>query len=121
MKGMRWRAAILQCKKCGWYSGWKARRNRGVKTIDTLCSVCNSRLRHTPSPDEGQAGWGSYRPGRGAHNRGSSVSRAWRARPSTVKKEARDMNKARQRAQAERDGFDLSAVEMKGGGSDESE
>jgi hypothetical protein len=56
MKGMRWRAAILQCKKCGWYSGWKARRNRGVKTIDTLCSVCNSRLRHTPSPDEGQAG-----------------------------------------------------------------
>jgi hypothetical protein len=31
------------------------------------------------------------------------------------------MNKARQRAQAERDGFDLSAVEMKGGGSDESE
>ena len=60
---MRYKRALINCRRCGKWSGWISRTKGGVKTIDTRCSCCGARLRHTEQRDN-----------RGAHNRTTSVS-----------------------------------------------
>lgn len=72
---MRYKRALIQCCRCGKWSGWISRTKGGVKAIDTRCSPCGARLRHTERPDEGRQFNNCYRPGRGAHNRTTSVAR----------------------------------------------
>ena len=72
---MKYKRALIQCRKCGKWSGWISRTKGGVKAIDTTCSCCGRRLRHTERRDEGRQYINCYRPGRGAHNRTISVAR----------------------------------------------
>jgi len=60
---MRYKRALIKCRRCGKWSGWISRTKGGVKAIDTTCSCCGRRLRHTERRDN-----------RGAHNRTTSVS-----------------------------------------------
>ena len=70
---MKYRRALIMCAKCKRWSGWISRTKGGVKRIDTRCSCCGSRLRHTEHPDRARQYVNCYRPGRGAHNRSQSV------------------------------------------------
>jgi hypothetical protein len=70
---MKYRRALIMCAKCKRWSGWISRTKGGVKRIDTRCSCCGSRLRHTEHPDKDRQFINCYRPGRGAHNRSQSV------------------------------------------------
>ena len=72
---MRYKRALIKCRRCGKWSGWISRTEGGVKAIDTTCSCCGRRLRHTENADPKRQYVNCYRPGRGAHNRTSSVSR----------------------------------------------
>ena len=86
---MRYKRALIQCRRCGKWSGWISRRKRGVKVIDTICSCCGRRLRHTERPDANRQFVNCYRPGRGAHNRSTSIIRFEPCRISVdVKREA---------------------------------
>ena len=60
---MKYKRALIKCRRCGKWSGWISRTKGGVKAIDTTCSCCGRRLRHTERRDN-----------RGAHNRTTSVS-----------------------------------------------
>ena len=105
--GLGWKAGILQCAGCGWYTGWKATRNRRRKSIDTTCQVCSKRMRYTIYPDASRSGWGQSARGRGAQTRMKSVLRAWATASSTVKRTASDLNKGRQKLIAARDGVEI--------------
>jgi hypothetical protein len=72
---MRYKRALIKCQRCGKWSGWISRTKGGVKRIDTTCSCCGARLRHTERRDSTRSYVNCYRPGRGAHNRTISVSR----------------------------------------------
>ena len=72
---MRYKRALIKCRRCGKWSGWISRTEGGVKAVDTTCSCCGARLRHTERRDEGRQFNNCYRPGRGAHNRTTSVTR----------------------------------------------
>lgn len=72
---MKYKRALIQCRRCGKWSGWISRTEGGVKTIDTTCSCCGRRLRHTENADPNRQYVNCYRPGRGAHNRTSSIIR----------------------------------------------
>jgi hypothetical protein len=117
LKMKPWRAGVLLCRQCGWFSAWRSRKKGGQRTIDTPCRVCGARLRHTFSPDPNRPRK-SITHGRGAHTRRKSVSRAWQCSPKEVMKYASDLNKRRQLQLAKRDGVDL-PVETKGWGFDE--
>jgi len=79
---MRYKRALIKCRRCGKWSGWISRTEGGVKTIDTTCSCCGRRLRHTERGDN-----------RGAHNRTTSVSSFEACTPSVdVKREAASRN-----------------------------
>ena len=79
---MRYKRALLKCRRCGKWSGWISRTKGGVKQIDTRCSPCGARLRHTERRDN-----------RGAHNRTTSVSEFIACSSSTnVKREAAKKN-----------------------------
>jgi hypothetical protein len=67
---MKYKRALIKCRHCGKWTGWISRTKGGVKAIDTKCRCCHRRLRHTERRDEGS---NKYGPGRGAHNRSSSV------------------------------------------------
>ena len=61
--------------------------------IDTICSCCGRRLRHTERPDANRQFVNCYRPGRGAHNRSTSIIRFEPCRISVdVKREAASRN-----------------------------
>ena len=68
---MKYKRALLKCRKCGKWSAWISRTKGGVKAIDTRCRCCRARLRHTERRDESS---NKYGPGRGAHNRQTSVA-----------------------------------------------
>jgi len=72
---MKYKRALIMCRRCGKWSGWISRTKGGIKAIDTTCSCCGRRLRHTEHPDRARQMISCYRPGRGAHNRNTSVSR----------------------------------------------
>ena len=80
---MRYKRALIKCRRCGKWSGWISRTRGGVKRINTTCSCCGRRLRHTERPDA-----------RGAHNRSTSVSAFEACTPVVdVKREAASRNK----------------------------
>ena len=60
---LKYKRALIQCRRCGKWSGWISRTKGGVKAVDTICSCCGRRLRHTEQGDK-----------RGAHNRTKSVT-----------------------------------------------
>lgn len=70
---MKYHCALLRCAKCGKWSGWISRTKEGVNAIDTTCSPCGARLRHTERRDTSRSRISAYHPGRGAHNRTKSV------------------------------------------------
>jgi len=39
--------ALLRCRRCGWWTGYKSTKEGGVKHVDTICCVCGARLRHS--------------------------------------------------------------------------
>lgn len=67
---VKYKRALIKCRHCGKWTGWISRTKGGVKAIDTKCRCCHRRLRHTERRDEES---NKYGPGRGAHNRSSSV------------------------------------------------
>jgi hypothetical protein len=94
---MRIERALLLCARCGNWSGWISRTKGGVKRIDTICSCCSARLKGTPDyfRDRGRQFINSYRPGRGAHNRGESIKRLIVMDSKVnVKLKASEMNRA---------------------------
>lgn len=70
---MKYSCALLRCAKCNKWSGWISRTKGGVNAIDTICSPCGARLRHTERRDVSRSKISAYHPGRGAHNRTKSV------------------------------------------------
>jgi hypothetical protein len=107
-------AALLNCNRCGWWTGWKSSKERGVKRIDTICGVCGCRLRHSERRPTWTWEQKTIAPanasGSGFHRKDrSSVSRARTiSDPSVtyrfIKKEASKKNKEIQKAIFERDG-----------------
>lgn len=90
---MRYKRALIKCRRCGKWSGWISRTKGGVKAIDTTCSCCGRRLRHTERPDANRQFVNCHRPGRGAHNRSTSIIRFEPCRISVdVKREAASRN-----------------------------
>ena len=88
---MKYKRALIKCRQCGKWSGWISRTKGGVKAVDTTCSCCGARLRHTERRDN-----------RGAHNRTTSVS-SFEACTSSidVKREAASRNSRGQMNKAE--------------------
>jgi len=70
---MKYHCALIRCARCGKWSGWISRTKGGVNAIDTVCSCCGKRLRHTERRDPTRSKISAYHPGRGAHNRTNSV------------------------------------------------
>ena len=107
-------AFILQCAKCRWFHAYRVNlkkkkpSNGGVIRIDTVCSVCGARLKHTERPQ----GWRwmmktvapAHAVGSGGHNQQVSVLRCMKIPRSQVYVETRKLNQNRQRRIAEREG-----------------
>lgn len=97
------RSAALACARCGWWSGYDATK-RGVKHIDTVCVVCQARLRHTPRSYDWT--WQlktvppAYARGSGAHNRSKSVTAVRPAKPGQGKNLASELNRDKMLQQA---------------------
>ena len=94
---------LVQCNKCGMWSGYVSkRRKKRPDKINTICSACHHRLRHTFGTMVGKSNT-RYRPGRGAHNKSCSVAQI---RPfpvaSKCKSEAGKMNQKLKLQNAER-------------------
>jgi len=71
---MRRFSYLLQCTKCGMWSGYVSKkRARRPDRINTICSTCHHRLRHTFGTMVGKSNT-RYRPGRGGHNKSCSVA-----------------------------------------------
>ena len=67
-------AYLLQCNKCGMWSGYVTkRRKRRPDKINTICSTCHHRLRHTHGTMVGKSN-ARYRPKSGGHNKSCSVA-----------------------------------------------
>ena len=65
---------LLQCTKCGFWSGYVSKKRvERPHRINTICSVCHHRLRHTFGTMVGKSNT-RYRPGRGGHNKSCSVA-----------------------------------------------
>ena len=70
---MRRYSYLLQCNKCGMWSGYVSKkRDNKPKKINTICSTCHHRLRHTFGTMVGSSNT-RYKPGRGGHNKSCSV------------------------------------------------
>ena len=70
--------------------------------IDTICSCCGRRLRHTERPDANRQFVNCYRPGRGAHKRSTAIIRFEPTRIDVdVKREAASRNRRGQMDKAE--------------------
>lgn len=107
-------AALLKCRHCGWWTGWKSSKEEGVKRIDTICGVCARRLRHS----ERRPTWSwEQKTVAPANATGSGFHRKYRSSVSTartisnpnvtyrfIKSEASKANKEIQKAIFERDG-----------------
>ena len=92
-EGLRRFSYLVQCNKCGMWSGYvsKKRQERPDK-INTICSACHHRLRHTFGTMVGKSNT-RYRPGRGGHNKSCSVAQIRpHSIPSTCKSTAGKMN-----------------------------
>lgn len=108
-------AFILQCNRCKWFHAYRVNRRTsrgergGIYRIDTICSVCGARLRHT----QRRHGWRwnlktvapANAKGSGGHNQQTSVLTVIPSIRSNVYVETRRLNKERQRRMAERDGM----------------
>ncbi len=65
---------LLQCNNCGMWCGYVSKkRNNRPKRINTICSSCHHRLRHTFGTMVGKSNT-RYKPGRGGHNKSCSVA-----------------------------------------------
>ena len=94
---------LLQCDKCGMWSGYvsKKRYERPEK-INTICSACHHRLRHTFGTMVGKSNT-RYKPGRGGHNKSCSVHQIRsHSIPSTCKSTAGKMNQKLKMQRAKR-------------------
>ena len=96
-------AYLVQCQKCGMWSGYVSKkRMRHPDRINTICSACHCRLRHTFGTRVGNSR-PSYRPKRGGHNKSTSVLQIRRfANPSKCKSEASKINRKLKMQIAER-------------------
>jgi len=90
-------AYLIQCNHpgCEMWSGYVSRWTfEAPKKINTICTSCHRRLRHTHGIATGSVVNNRYRPKSGAHNKSTSV---WRIRPfsppSKCKSEASKMNR----------------------------
>lgn len=112
--GIKTESAALRCSTCRWWTGYDSTKG-GVINIDTVCSVCGSRLRHTRT----YQGWiwglktvaPAYAQGSGAHNRSRSVIQTVITPKGQGKKRASYLNREHMKRQAARDDIDLEDVE----------
>ena len=106
-------SCALRCARCKFYSGYDSSKG-GVIHIDTRCSICGARLRHT----QRRQGWRweqktvapANAEGSGAHNRSVSVLQVVNAEPRRGKHLASVLNIKIMRSIAERDGVNLEDV-----------
>jgi len=112
-------AALLRCRRCGWWTGWRTTKEDGVKHVDTVCSVCSSRLRFSYRHES----WvwrnnvpTAYAKGRGMWKKDdasvmaySIPRRGWRFDRRKVKDLAIERNKELQRRNWVKDGIDPKA------------
>ena len=94
---------LVQCNKCGMWSGYvsKKRQERPDK-INTICSACHHRLRHTFGNMVGKSNT-RYKPGRGGHNKSCSVAQIRKhPLPETCKSTAGKMNQKLKLQRAQR-------------------
>lgn len=119
--GIKTVSCALRCARCKWYSGYDSTKG-GVINIDTRCTVCGARLRHTRTRHD--MNWSmktvapAYARGSGAHNRSQSVIDVRTCAPRKGKITASNLNIAIMMAIANRDGVNLEDVEgqfFKGG------
>jgi len=86
---------LIGCNHCGFWFGWVSSRKKGRplppnRVIDTICSVCYSRVRFT----RGSLTMKGTPIGSGAHHKSKSVF-SWKPwnNPSTCKSQAAKINR----------------------------
>jgi len=104
-------AYLLQCNKCGMWSGYVSRRRKKrPNKINTICSTCHYRLRHTHGTMVGKSN-GRYRPQSGGHNKSCSVAQIREFKvPSKCKTMASQMNRKLKIHQMNQDGYIMTFV-----------